>query len=233
MLSNLRAVFRGARDPNREAFDAEVLPHLDLLYGNALRLTRSPADAEDLLQETVLRAFRFFERFERGSNVKAWLLRIQYNLFVNRYRRGQRERDVRESMAYEPGGRDALSNTALRALTDPDGVALRPIVQKELAAALEALPEDHRTVVVLADIEELSYKEIAEVLGCPIGTVMSRLHRARRSLRERLIAAGTDSPGGQTAEQASEGMAATQKVEPEELEQVASLDAFRRGRRSK
>ncbi len=228
MLGKLTARFRASPDPKRVAFDSEVLPHLDLLYGNALRLTRSKADAEDLVQETILRAFRFFDRFERGSNVKAWLLRIQYNLFVNRYRRGVRERDVRESMAHEPGGRDVLSRTALRALTDPDGDALRPLVQQELAAALEELPEDHRTVVVLADIEELSYKEIAEVLGCPIGTVMSRLHRARRALREKLVAAAEQTNLAPSQAGATEP---TPQDEAERSDAPVSLQAFRRDRR--
>jgi RNA polymerase sigma-70 factor (ECF subfamily) len=240
LFSKLRAS-RASKDPKREAFDAEVLPHLDLLYGNALRLTRSKADAEDLLQETVLRAFRFFDRFERGSNIKAWLLRIQYNLFVNRYRRGVRERDVRETMTHEPSGRDVVSRSALQALTDPDGAALGPLVQKELALALEQLPEDHRTVIVLADIEELSYKEIAEVMGCPIGTVMSRLHRARRSMRERIVAAAEGAPVNHAPPTSSRLSAgdASQAAEPaapgptpthSESEPV-SLDAFRRDRR--
>ena len=89
---------------DRQEFDAEVLPHLDALFANALRLTRTRPDAEDLVQETVLRAFRFFDRFERGSNVKAWLLRIQYNAFVNRYRRSAKERDIKDSMAEGPAG---------------------------------------------------------------------------------------------------------------------------------
>jgi len=175
------------RDPLREEFEAEVLPHTDSLYANALRLTHSRPDAEDLVQETVLRSFRFFDRFERGTNVKAWLLRIQYNTFVNRYRRSTKEREIKETMAVEPSGEDIVSREALRALTDPTGNALRPLLAREIEAALDTLPDDHRMVVVLADIEELSYKEIAEVLGCPIGTVMSRLHRARRTLRTRLI----------------------------------------------
>jgi RNA polymerase sigma-70 factor (ECF subfamily) len=226
---------RAAKDPKREAFDAEVLPHLDLLYGNALRLTRSRADAEDLLQETVLRAFRFFDRFERGSNIKAWLLRIQYNLFVNRYRRGVRERDVRESMTHEPSGRDVVSRPALQALTDPDGAAMGPLVQQELALALEQLPEDHRTVIVLADIEELSYKEIAEVMGCPIGTVMSRLHRARRSLRDRVTAAAEGAPiaGIQTpaTAPAPAATATATATETDSASEPVSLEAFRRDRR--
>ena len=178
--------FRPKRDPIRDEFDGEVLPHLDALYANALRLTHGRADAEDLVQETVLRAFRFYDRFERGTNVKAWLLRIQYNTFVNRYRRTTREREIKDSMVHEPSGEDVISRHALRALTDPMGTALRPLLSREIEGALDQLPEDQRLVVVLADIEELSYKEIAGVLGCPIGTVMSRLHRARRALRQKL-----------------------------------------------
>lgn len=229
MFSKL--VSRGAKDAKREAFDAEVLPHLDLLFGNALRLTRSKADAEDLLQETVLRAFRFFDRFERGSNIKAWLLRIQYNLFVNRYRRGVRERDVRETMTHEPSGRDVVSRPALQALTDPDSAAMGPLVQKELALALEQLPEDHRTVIVLADIEELSYKEIAEVMGCPIGTVMSRLHRARRSLRERVVAAAEGAPIAGPLPATPAQAAAEATPDSDSASEPVSLEAFRRDRR--
>src|SRR4029077_10345494 len=121
-------------DSLRGEVDAEVLPHLDTLYANPLRLTRAHADAEDLLQETVLRAFRFFERFERGTNVKAWLLRIQYNTFVNRYRRSTKEREIKDSMPQEPIGEEVVSGHALRALTDPTGTALRPLVARELEA---------------------------------------------------------------------------------------------------
>jgi RNA polymerase sigma-70 factor (ECF subfamily) len=206
------------RTPARNEFEAEVLPNVDVLYANALRLTHSPADAEDLVQETVLRAFRFFERFERGTNVKAWLLRIQYNTFVNRYRRTTKEREIKESMTREPCGEDVVSRQALRALTDPTGTMLRPLLARELEAALAELPEDHRMVVVLADIEELSYKEIAEVLGCPIGTVMSRLHRARRTLRGRLL------------EHASEGAKGQDEATPAESPEPVLLESYRRGR---
>jgi RNA polymerase sigma-70 factor, ECF subfamily len=214
--------FRPNRDPIREEFDAEVLPNLDALYANALRLTHAKADAEDLVQDTVLRAFRFYDRFERGTNVKAWLLRIQYNTFVNRYRRSTREREIKDSMVLEPTGEDVVSRDALRALTDPVGTALRPLISREIDAALSALPEDQRLVVVLADIEELSYKEIAGVLGCPIGTVMSRLHRARRGLRKLLL------------EHAAPEQAASieaKEVEPALNAAAVSLEAYRRERR--
>jgi len=214
--------FRPKRDPIREEFDAEVLPNLDALYANALRLTHASADAEDLVQETVLRAFRFYDRFERGTNVKAWLLRIQYNTFVNRYRRTTREREIKDSMVLEPTGEDVVSRDALRALTDPVGTALRPLISREIDIALSSLPEDQRLVVVLADIEELSYKEIAGVLGCPIGTVMSRLHRARRALRKLLIEHAA--PDQSAPDEAT-------SAEPAPAAAAVSLEAYRRERR--
>jgi RNA polymerase sigma-70 factor, ECF subfamily len=219
--------FGASRDSGRDEFDSEVLPYIDTLYANALRLTRGKADAEDLVQDTVLRAFRFFDRFERGTNIKAWLLRIQYNTFVNRYRRSTRERDIKESMSLQPVGEDVVSRDALRALTDPVGAALRPLIAGELEAALAMLPDDHRMVVVLADVEELSYKEIAEVLGCPIGTVMSRLHRARRTLRAKLLDYAQEHGG------VSGAAARTSRPDPVEevLPEAVSLSAYRRDRR--
>ena len=214
------------RDPLREEFEAEVLPHLDVLYANALRLTRAHADAEDLVQETVLRAYRFFERFERGTNVKAWLLRIQYNTFVNRYRRTSKECEIKDSMTKESTAEDLVSRDALRALTDPTGTALRPLVAREIEAALEELAEAHRLVVVLADIEELSYKEIAEVLGCPIGTVMSRLHRARRTLRGRLLEHARSQTASDPASEATPEPIADSNA-------AVSLEDYRRERRGR
>jgi RNA polymerase sigma-70 factor (ECF subfamily) len=171
--------------PQRE-FETDALVHLDAMYAHALRLTRSPSDADDLVQDTFVKALRFYDRFERGTNLKAWLLRIQFNAFVNKYRRHVKEYAITESMSHEPAGDATMGRGALRALLDPQGAALRPVVSSEIEAALAALPEDHRNVVLLADVEELSYKEIAEVVGCPIGTVMSRLHRARKTLQVKL-----------------------------------------------
>jgi RNA polymerase sigma-70 factor, ECF subfamily len=210
--------FKPKRDPLRDDFESEALPHMDALFANALRLTHSRSDAEDLVQETILRAFRFFDRFERGSNIKAWLLRIQYNTFVNRYRRSSKEREIKDRMVHEPSGQDVISREALRALTDPMGAALRPLLSREIERALSELPEDQRMVVVLADIEELSYKEIASVLGCPIGTVMSRLHRARRALRKHLV----DQVDGYTGDAAKDDA---------ETGKAVSLEAYRQVRR--
>jgi RNA polymerase sigma-70 factor (ECF subfamily) len=217
----------------RREFEAEALPHLDVLYANALRLTRAPADAEDLVQESLLRAYRFFERFERGTNMKAWLLRIQYNAFVNRYRRATKERDITESMTREPTGEDVISRETLAALTDPVGTALRPMVVREIGEALDLLPDEHRMVVILADVEELSYKEIAEVLGCPIGTVMSRLHRARRALRRHLL--DNAEHHGLAAGQGAQDQTSRLAPAEEQAQQAASpvsLTAYRRDRSS-
>ncbi len=170
----------------RRLFEADARPHLDALYSTALRLTRSPVDAEDLVQDTLVRAYRFYDRFEAGTNFKAWLLRIQMNAFVNRYRRATRERQVFDGAMAVPVGEGVMSRATMRALTDPVTDAQRQLVAREINRAFEALSEDARAMVLLADVEELSYKEIAEVMGCPIGTVMSRLHRARKQLQSSL-----------------------------------------------
>jgi RNA polymerase sigma-70 factor (ECF subfamily) len=175
-------------DPARAEFEADTLAHLDALYANALRLTRNRAEAEDLVQDTYVKALRFHDHFERGTNVKAWLFRVQYNTFVNRYRRTVRERDARGDGGRDRVNESAIGQEALRALIDPEAGALRQVLAQELEAAMAELPEEHAVVLGLADIEGLSYKEIAAAVGCPIGTVMSRLHRARRGLRERLLA---------------------------------------------
>lgn len=170
----------------RAAFDREALVHLDALYGAALRLTRRPTEAEDLVQDTILRAWKKWDQFKQGTNCRAWLFRILTNTFINGYRRRTKEREILEA---EHQGRLSdrfFSRDQVRAWADPErGYEhghLSPIVQE----ALESLKPDFRTVVVLADLEGFAYKEIAEMVDCPIGTVMSRLFRARRALRGRL-----------------------------------------------
>lgn len=172
---------------DREQFEREVLPHLDGLYGAALRLTRRPSDAEDLVQDTILKAYRFYDRFEAGTNLKAWLFKILTNTFINRYRRSARERSVFEGQMSEPVGEGVMSRAAMRGLIDPVGDAQRALVVAEIQTALDALPDDYRIMVLLADVEELSYREIADIVGCPIGTVMSRLHRARKMMQKHLV----------------------------------------------
>lgn len=172
----------------REEFECEALKHLDALYGAALRYTRSPSDAEDLVQDAFVKAYRFYDRYEPGTNMKAWLFRILTNTFINKYRRKTRERKVLEGRDAEPVGDGVMSRHAMRCLTDPVGEAQRGLIHREIQDALDSLPEDYRVMIVLADVEELSYKEIAEIVGCPIGTVMSRLHRARKKMQKRLMA---------------------------------------------
>ncbi len=171
----------------RDEFAKEALVHLDSLYGAAMRLTRSESDAEDLVQDAFLKAYRFYDRFEPGTNLRAWLLRVLTNTFINKYRRNTRERRVLDGDEAEPVGDGVMSRAAMRALTDPVGDAMRPIVVKEIQNALDELSDEHRLMIVLADVEELSYKEIADIVGCPIGTVMSRLHRARKQMQHKLI----------------------------------------------
>ena len=171
-----------------DPFEAEALGFLDALYRTALRMTRSEADAQDLVQETYIRAFRFREQFTPGTNLKAWLFRILTNTFINTYRRRQAQPefteldDVDEFSLY----RRMSEVRAASSSPDPEKEFLDGIVDVEVKDALGELPEKFRSVVLL-DVEGFSYKEIAEMLGIPIGTVMSRLHRGRKFLQRRLL----------------------------------------------
>jgi RNA polymerase sigma-70 factor (ECF subfamily) len=167
-------------------FEEHALEHMSALLAVAARLTRSRTEAEDLVQDTFVKAMRARDQFEAGTNLRAWLLRILTNTFINRYRRGGLERSV-----FEGPDADALSHgwvgaSTMEAMCDPESQALRPVLEREIRGALDRLPEEFRLAVVLADVEELSYKEIADIMGCPIGTVMSRLHRGRRLLQGHL-----------------------------------------------
>jgi RNA polymerase sigma-70 factor (ECF subfamily) len=169
------------------AFQEAALEHLDVLYGAAMRLTRDSNEAQDLVQDALVRAYRFQHHFEPGTNLKAWLLRILTNTFINHYRRHARERRVLDVEEGSPVGDGVMSRAAMRGLTDSTAVAQEGLLRDEICGALDSLPEDYRLMIVLADVEELSYKEIAETVGVPIGTVMSRLHRARKMMQKRLI----------------------------------------------
>jgi RNA polymerase sigma-70 factor (ECF subfamily) len=158
------------------------------LYGTAYRLARNPRDAEDLVQEALMRAYRFWETFEKDSNCKAWLLRILTNTFINEYQRKRRQREVLDAATAEQSATDGvLVHEAAQAQRSPEGMMLERSVSDDVQRALDALPADFRTAVVLCDVQGLSYKEIADIVGCPIGTVMSRLHRARKSMQQRLL----------------------------------------------
>jgi RNA polymerase sigma-70 factor (ECF subfamily) len=178
-----------AADP----FETEALSFLDALYRTALRMTRSEAEAEDLVQETYIRAFRFRHQFTPGTNLKAWLFRILTNTFINQYRRKAARPDetelddVEESILYRHM-RDVSPGSAS---PDPEAELIDNTLSSEVKDALEALPEKFRTTLLL-DVEGFSYKEIAEVLDIPIGTVMSRLHRGRKFLQKRLYDVARD-----------------------------------------
>ena len=168
-------------------FEAEALRHLDGLYRTALRMTRSEADAEDLVQETYIRAFRFRDQFTLGTNMKAWLFRILTNTFINTYRRKAAQPEVTDLEGVDEFSlyRRMADDRAASSSPDPETELLKGVVDTEVTDALEELPEKFRTTVLL-DVEGFSYKEIAEMLGIPIGTVMSRLHRGRKFLQKRL-----------------------------------------------
>lgn len=163
----------------RDPFEADALSHIDSLYGTAMRLTRRPSDAEDLVQETYLKAFRSSAQFQRGTNLKAWLFTILHNTFRNMRRRDGRNPVDVDSGVVEQAGNPAREYT-------PEQILTRASLDGDLQAALDALPDAFRQAVWLRDVEELPYAEIAQVLGVPIGTVMSRISRGRRALYERL-----------------------------------------------
>jgi len=171
----------------RERFERDVLPLLPNLYGAALRLTRNPQDAEDLVQETYLRAYRGFEGFREGTNLRAWMYRILTNTFINSYRKKQRE-PVTVSVSDEDTPDWYLYDRIGSSVAQPsaESEVLEQIPDEDVQRALEDLPEVFRMAVLLADVEGFSYKEIAEILDIPIGTVMSRLHRGRKALQRAL-----------------------------------------------
>jgi RNA polymerase sigma-70 factor (ECF subfamily) len=168
-------------------FENDAIEHLPSLMGVAMRLTRNVAESEDLVQDTFVKAMRARDQFEPGTNIRAWLLKILTNTFINRYRRGTLERSVIDGATAEPLQDGWISSASMNAVRDPESLALRPMLEAEIQSALDEVPEEFRLAVVLADVEELSYKEISDIMGCPIGTVMSRLHRGRRMLKGKLF----------------------------------------------
>jgi RNA polymerase sigma-70 factor (ECF subfamily) len=179
----------------RAEFERQALVHTDALYGAAYRLTRNARDAEDLVQDSLLRAYRFWDSFEQDSNCKAWLLRIVTNTFINEYQRKKRSREVLDAATAEQDATDGvLIHADANDRHSPERALIDRSVSDDVQRALDGLPEDFRTAVVLCDVQGLSYKEIAEIMQTPVGTVMSRLFRGRKllaaSLREFALAEG-------------------------------------------
>jgi RNA polymerase sigma-70 factor (ECF subfamily) len=167
-------------------FSTELLQHAPALLARAKRLARDETQAEDLVQDTLVKALRARQQYQAGTNLRAWLLKILRNTFITRYHRKQLERASADPSFAEPLADGWIGSSSMRAMRDPEANALRPDMEQRIRSAVEELPQDFRQVVLLADVEGYAYREIAEELDCPIGTVMSRLYRARRQLRSKL-----------------------------------------------
>ena len=184
MIPILLAILSRSTKKKHTEFEAEALPHMDVLYNFALRTTGNEDDARDLLQETYLKAYRFWDKYEQGTNIRAWLFRIMKNTYINRYRKEVKEPDKVDYEVVEN-----FYNSIRAQSADPNDLQEKlygNLLGDEVAKALESLPDDFRTVVILCDIEGLTYEEIAEFVDRPIGTVRSRLHRGRKLLQEKL-----------------------------------------------
>jgi RNA polymerase sigma-70 factor (ECF subfamily) len=169
----------------QEDFNEEIIPHLDALYNFALRLTTDPNDAEDLVQDTIVKAYRFFNSYEKGTNAKAWLFRILKNSYINNYRKQSKkpqEVDYDEVATFYETVRAERTETS-----DLEDKMFRELIDDDISKALDAIPEDFRTVVLLCDVEDFTYEEIANMLDVPIGTIRSRLHRGRNLLKTQLM----------------------------------------------
>jgi len=185
MIPAVQTVISRKTKKRHTEFEAEALPHMDVLYNFALRTTGNEDDARDLLQETYLKAYRFWDKYEKGTNIRAWLFRIMKNSYINRYRKETKEPD---KVDYEDI--ENFYNTIRAESTDPNDLQQQlygNLLGDEVTKALQSLPDDFRTVVILCDIEGLTYEEIAEFVECPIGTVRSRLHRGRKLLQAKLF----------------------------------------------
>ena len=176
-----------AGSPSPDDFQGAALPFLDALYNTALRMTRNPADAEDLVQETYFKAYRHYDKFQPGTNLKAWLFKIMKNTFINDYRRRQQAPPESDFAAIEESFESQVSDEATRQIKNPEEEALENVLDEDVQRALDDLPPDYRMAVLLADVEGFSYKEISEILEIPGGTGMSRLYRGRMLLETEML----------------------------------------------
>ncbi|HEY8210573.1 MAG TPA: sigma-70 family RNA polymerase sigma factor [Myxococcaceae bacterium] len=204
---------------SKAEFEELALSHLDPLYSAALRLTKNERDAEDLVQDTCMRAYRFFDKFERGTNIKAWLFKILTNTFINRYRRKVKERSVVEGVEREAVHDQFVSRDATDFAANPEQYFFDRLLSDDVLRSIDALPIDFRLVVILADLQEFSYKEIAEILECPVGTVMSRLFRGRKLLQK-------------TLREYAEGQGVLSKSAEGGPGQVSQLEEYRRRKKT-
>lgn len=175
-----------SQQDRKARFEAEAMQYVDQLYAAALRMARNRADAEDLVQEAYLKAFAAFHQYTPGTNLKAWLYRILTNTYINVYRKRQREPQQANSDTVEDWQLAAASSHDSRGLPSAENEALARLPDSDIKEALASIPEDFRMAVYYSDVEGFSYKEIAEIMDIPLGTVMSRLHRGRKLLRDRL-----------------------------------------------
>jgi RNA polymerase sigma-70 factor (ECF subfamily) len=176
-----------SQEPRAWDFKAATMPFMDALYNTAYRMTRNAQDAEDLVQETYFKAYRYYDKFQEGTNLKAWLFRIMKNTFINNYRKNQRVPPQSDFADLEGGLESRVRDDAAGRIKNPEEEFLTNIVDEQVQEAMDSLPTDYRMAVVLADLENFSYKEIAEILEVPVGTVMSRLYRGRKLLEEAML----------------------------------------------
>lgn len=173
-------------------FEQEAMPFVDALYNTAYRMTRNSEDAEDLVQETYLKAYKYYDKFEEGTNFKAWLFKIMKNTFINNYRKKQQEPPQSDFSDIEESFESQVSEEVARQTKNPEEEFLENVLDEDVQRALDSIPPDYRMAVVLSDLEGFSYKEVAEILEVPVGTVMSRLYRGRKLLEKAMYGYARD-----------------------------------------